>query len=334
MSSRTVTRFLNKNGYVSKHTAENIRSIIKKYNYRPNAMAKNLTHQKTMTIGLVLNHISYIGHGDRSYFPLIASGLAEITAQQGYGLFLLETSKESAEKKHGINYLERVLDKSLDGAIIVDSVISEEEIIALEQSYGLPFVAINRFIAKYPGRCVLSDERNKGFELTKKLLERGHRRLALFVGGKGYCETEKFLEGVKMALQHYGGEVEEGDIVFQNSDLGNRGMKFRMKEIMGPKNAPTAAVCATEVTTDLLTRLWYEEHARRLERFEFAGQAVDPDEFLCRGFVYSVAPVAEDMGREAGRLILNMLGGVPERKEHALIKIEDFSILGLEDRHD
>ena len=50
----TVSRVVNRNGYVSEETRERVLQAVKTMNYRPNGVARNLKRQRTETVGLVL----------------------------------------------------------------------------------------------------------------------------------------------------------------------------------------------------------------------------------------------------------------------------------------
>ena len=57
VSVATVSRVINKKGYVSKETEEAILNAMKMLNYTPNDVARRLAGKKSKTIGLIIPNI-------------------------------------------------------------------------------------------------------------------------------------------------------------------------------------------------------------------------------------------------------------------------------------
>ena len=55
----TVSRVLNNRGYISEETREKVYSAMKKLNYMPNEMARNLSRQKSDYIGVILPSVEH-----------------------------------------------------------------------------------------------------------------------------------------------------------------------------------------------------------------------------------------------------------------------------------
>ena len=58
VSVATVSRVINQNGRFSKAAEQRVRAAIKKFDYRPNQMAKGLRQDRTSAIGVVVPNIS------------------------------------------------------------------------------------------------------------------------------------------------------------------------------------------------------------------------------------------------------------------------------------
>ena len=323
VSSQTISRYLNKKDYVAEKTSRRIKEAIDQLGYHPSAVARSLRLHKTMSIGIAFYHSNYLPYGDYTYFPLIAGGLAEAVSQRGYSIQFLETHPESAEDRQGTYYLEKVRDRSLDGLVIADAWLPTDHILDLRQ-YRIPFVVAGRLLEQLPGRCVLSDERLKGYRLAKFLLERGHRRIAYFGGGQGNPETISGIEGVRKAVEEYGCQLDSRNIVCMNAGWDSQTMASHMADVLRRPDGPTASVCMLYQATDILVRLLQCGLCPSAERFEFAGQVREPEEYICKELVYAVLPIGFNLGKRSGELLLDLLEGKSERSQAVDVGVGEF----------
>src|SRR5699024_9967961 len=58
VSMATVSRVLNGNPNVKPETRKKVKEVIKRLNYRPNAVARGLASKKTTTVGVIIPDIS------------------------------------------------------------------------------------------------------------------------------------------------------------------------------------------------------------------------------------------------------------------------------------
>lgn len=78
----TVSRVINRNGYVSEKTRKKVMQVVEEMNYRRNGLARNLKRQYTETIGLVLGDIS------NPYSTELAHAVREALSVRGFNLFI------------------------------------------------------------------------------------------------------------------------------------------------------------------------------------------------------------------------------------------------------
>ena len=319
VSVQTVLRYY-KNTNISPITHKHIGTTIKELNYRPNAAARSLRRQETLTIGLAIYHKEYIGDSNNAFFPLLLQGLVPVVGAHGYNLQILETDPKAVLHKRSIYYKEKVLDRGVDGLIVVDSIISDEEIMELEKE-RIAFVVVRRLLQKMPGRCVIPDEHAKVYRLGKFLLERGHRRIAYFGIEKKFIETTHSLQGLSAALAEYGAKLDERDMVLTQTE----GVAMAaMEAILSRDDAPTAAICTTDFLTDMLTRRLL--HGLAVPKgFEYAGETPRPENVLSKNFVYGVKPVGRKLGYEAGEVLIELLANGVEHTKPCVVEVGEFA---------
>ena len=306
VSVRTITRYLNGKGYVGQDTRHRIQKVIKKFDYHPSSSARSLSRMKTMMIGVALYHADYLARCQDNFFPLLMSGLVENFGRGGYGLQILETCPEASEHKQGLYYLDRIKDASLDGLILADSSLPEQDIIDLQQ-YGVPFVLASRYMEALAGRCVLADDYREGYLMARFLLDRGHKSIAYFGLPVSFTEGSQAMEGIAKAVEEYGGNFRRQDVIRSGKHVIGR-----MMEILGREDAPTAVICATTQMSSWLVQL-LRSGFHVPDGFECAGVMLDVELLPCRQLVYVSSPKGRKIGLKASELLLDMINGKEKR---------------------
>jgi DNA-binding LacI/PurR family transcriptional regulator len=282
----------------------------------PSAAARSLRRQRAMVVGLAVRHVDYFATANDPFFALLFTGLAKVFSPAGYGLQVLETNAQAAEKRTGTYYLEKVRERSVDALVIADSAMADKEIVALQQ-YGTPFVLVNDLVEKFAGRCVVADDEAKGNALARALLERGHRRLGFFGHSADWVETKLALKGMRGAAGAYGVEVGAEDVLLIQS-MTEAEQARAMVEILGRGDGPTGVVCGSDDLTGRVGQLLHRG-AKVAEGFEFAGQRLQAEQIVRPEFICAVKPVNRAMGIAAAHLLLGLMAGEGEREEPLVV---------------
>ncbi|TJY40629.1 LacI family transcriptional regulator [Cohnella pontilimi] len=109
VSPSTVSRVINKNGYVALEVRERIEAAIAELNYIPNRAAQNLRTRSYKQIACISPSIS------NSFFSEMFMGIEGMAIEYGYSLSLYNITK----KKHP--YIKQVLEGPYDGIILLGS---------------------------------------------------------------------------------------------------------------------------------------------------------------------------------------------------------------------
>jgi LacI family transcriptional regulator len=325
VSVRTVTRFLNGNGYISEETRKKINTAIRQLDYYPNAVAQRLRDRRTLMIGLALYHTEYISDTSGVFFPWIVSGLIEAISQYGYGLQILATDPRTATEQKGVYYLDKLRGHSLDGLVVVDAVISEKDIVGL-QNYHTPFVVLNRLVRPIAGRCVVVDNESAGYCLARFLIQRGHRKIACWGAGLTTDEKKAFYEGMRRAASEKSDKMSGAQVILmaaRQSSLEAASRKL-IRELNSPSGSGiSAVVCGSVLTTNLLAEL-LRRGMRVRKGFEFAGPVSDPESIADSRFVYAVKSAAKELGRCGGEILLDQINHNRVRREATYVKPQEY----------
>lgn len=243
----TVSRVVNRTGYVSERTREKVLQAIKELNYRRNGSARNLKRQCTETVGLVLGDIS------NPYSTELANAVRETLSTRGFSLFIC-ISEHSA--KEDIAAIGALVNHSVDGLIVATrSNKGGDEYLREIVESSVPVVVIGRDFKHDDVDFVSTDNLNGGFEATRHLIDLGHRRIGFIGATLSGGSSLKRLQGYLKALEQYKIPVDERLITgpkeaisevpgYSTERIGYEGMK----RLLSLPNRPTAIFARNDFT--------------------------------------------------------------------------------------
>ena len=191
VSVATVSRVINKKGYVSKETEEAILNAMKMLNYTPNDVARRLAGKKSKTIGLIIPNIL------NPFFPEVARAAEDTANKLGYNLILCNTDN-SREKER--QYYEMLFNKQVDGIMICSYTATPEELLALIDR-GMPLVVLDREFINYEIPSITGDNKDGGRNAAMHLLECGCKNIAHITGPMYIEALEDRFNGFKEVLK-------------------------------------------------------------------------------------------------------------------------------------
>lgn len=160
VSLATVSRVINHQGNVTEKTKEKVEATIKRLGYKPSGLAQALATNKSTNIGVVIPRANYV------YISSVLNGIAEVAKEKGFAISLFLTSHS---KQDAISVVEKVITSHVDGAIIFDDELEEEDISEIT-SYYVPTIVINNKVeGERCGCIVFGYEHNLRRVLTEKL---------------------------------------------------------------------------------------------------------------------------------------------------------------------
>ncbi len=137
-SLATVSRVINNKDNVTEETKNKILSVIEKLGYKPSMIAQGLAKSKSTNVGIV------IPSSLNMYIASMLSGMVDIAKIYGYQTTLFVTSHDREEIN---NVIANVITSNVDGAVIFDDQLSNDDIEKLV-NYGTPVAVIGREIEK------------------------------------------------------------------------------------------------------------------------------------------------------------------------------------------
>ncbi len=200
LSPATVSRALNKSGYVSEDAQQRIEEAVAELDYQPNWMARSLRGKSFHSIGLIIPDIL------NTFYTNAANAVAEALRLDGYELILCLNNEDP---EIDLGYLKTLWQKQVDGIIYVHPAQGDNSrfVRRLAQD-GMPIVELTRQKEEGLLDAVLTDDFRGAYQVTEHLLRLGHRRIAFVVGRTELSTGRRRVDGYRRAL-------EDADIVVE-----------------------------------------------------------------------------------------------------------------------
>jgi LacI family transcriptional regulator len=178
VSVATASKALNDTGRMTEETRRRVKQTATALGFRPNAMARALTQQRSFTVGLLTNDT----YG-RFTLPVMA-GINEALVDQGVSVFLCGIEDDAALGKV---HVDAMLDKQVDGIIATGKRIDRRLPVDLSR---IPVPVVYAF-TQGPDDAVtlVSDDEQGGRVATKHLLALGRRRLVHVTGPETFASV-------------------------------------------------------------------------------------------------------------------------------------------------
>lgn len=306
VSTATVSRAINNSGYVKEETRRKVFEAIERNRYVPNAVARSLSMNDTLSIGVIIPDI------ENEFFSSIISGISEVAEENHYNIYFLG-SNETPSTEHA--FLETVQGRRLSGVIITpiseEDPITEDRLIHLEER-GIPVILVDRDIANERFGGVFVDNISATRDGIKELIKAGHRKIAIIKGPETSKPGKERLKGYMKAL-------EEANIDLRPEYIMPGDFKITQaykatKQLFHLPDPPTAIFTSNNMTTLGCLKYLTEKKIKLGKQISLIG--FDDIETL-KVIDYKISVVdrdAKQQGREAMRLLLERLRNKEEKK--------------------
>ena len=168
VSKTTVSRFLNKSGYLSKEVAEKITAKIVELNYVPTSTARNLSLQKSNVIGVIVPEVN------NPFFGQIFKGISQIADKEGISIIYCDTDNNrdkelrAFETLRGHNICGLIVTPATGG--LVDGQVDDAFVKGL-QAFDVPIVLLDRDVEELSWPGVFTDNIQGAYDSTKLLID-------------------------------------------------------------------------------------------------------------------------------------------------------------------
>ncbi len=206
VSIGTVSSVLNNKGNVSKKTRKKIQDLIKKHDYHPSRLAKNLALKSTNLIGAIILE-QHFSMDEPFYTKIYLSALVE-TDKQNKHLLLSLIHNDQFKDDNNIQLPTFVNDKTIAGIITMGDIplhyleeLANKKIPMAVVDYYSPSLTNANFI--------MANNYMAGYVSTKHLADLGHKKIACIADMCNHPSIEERIRGYKKILHEY--KIETSD---------------------------------------------------------------------------------------------------------------------------
>jgi LacI family transcriptional regulator len=190
LSPAAVSRYLNRTMVLPTASASRIEKAIRKLDYQPNGLARNLSRGTSRMIGLVIPEIS------NPFFASLASAVEDVAFGAGHGVLLCNTHNDPERE---LSYLRLLRTRQIDGIVYLTSQADNPELITT-LARDERVVLVDEDVAGVSAPRVFCENRAGGYIATRHLLEHGHVRVAFIGGPKKLLSSRERYAGFESAL--------------------------------------------------------------------------------------------------------------------------------------
>ena len=209
VSNQTVSRVINNRPDVAEETRQRVWQVIEELNYRPNALARSLIQQRSLTLGVITAGLQFLGPSQT------LNGIATQAEEMGYSLLLKELPHFRSNNTKPL--LNTLLARQVEGIIWAVPEIGGNRDQIKDQLLDVSIPIIYLTMQELPGvSAVAVDNYLGGRKATEHLLEQGYRRIAHISGPLDWWEACQRQAGWLDALREAGLPIAEHQSVSGN----------------------------------------------------------------------------------------------------------------------
>lgn len=206
VSPSTVSRALRDNPRISEAVRKRVREVASALDFHPNQMARGLVKRETRIVGVVFGESASASMG-HPFYPAVLQGLGKVAGERRYHM-LLSTGAENMSEEAAMRDM---ADSGFAAGLICLTTRTDTS----EGALNLPLPVVEIGHPQDPEHSYYVDNDNvlAGYDATRYLLERGHRRI-LFLGfDSRFCMMAHRLTGFRKAMAEYEAPVDEDWVV-------------------------------------------------------------------------------------------------------------------------
>ncbi|GMG85144.1 LacI family DNA-binding transcriptional regulator [Paralimibaculum aggregatum] len=195
VSTATVSRVVNTPDRVRAETRQRVEAAVAELGYAPHFGGRALASNRTGTVGAVIPTM------ENAIFARGLQAMQEELDAAGVTLLVATSDYDAAKEAHQIQTL---LGRGVDGLVLIGEA-RDPAVYELLERFEVPFVLVWTWRADSPWPCVGFDNFAAARDLAERVLDRGHRRIAMVAGvTRDNDRAEARIRGVRAAMEARG----------------------------------------------------------------------------------------------------------------------------------
>ncbi len=204
----TVSRVINGRSGVGPETRAAVVAAIQVLGYTPNVAARSLVTSAELRIGVIYSNPS------AAFMSDFLTGVYEEASARGAHLMLLRGGQGGRPPEAAA--LKSLIASGVSGVILAPPLGESPALLQALRKARLPMAAVGAYDVE-GAICVRIDDRRAAYEMTRELIELGHRRLGFILGNPDQAASAERLAGFYAAVREAEGvatAIAQGDFSF------------------------------------------------------------------------------------------------------------------------
>jgi LacI family transcriptional regulator len=245
VSFKTVSRVMNGDTHVNVDMREAVEAAMAALGYRPHRAARTLRSSRTYAIALLAGSRDEPAPGERApipeYLGEVIAGCTQACRPAGFHL-VLELLTYGDRRKAAAVAGALLDDLAPDGVVLVPPLCDLDWLLELLEQRAIAYARLMPGAEPGRGACLAVDDFAAAQALTARLLEAGHRHLAMIAGPPDHLAARARREGFEAALAACPGaraRIGEGDFFLASG-------KREALRLLAGSDRPTALFAAND----------------------------------------------------------------------------------------
>lgn len=235
VSPTTVSRVINKKGYLSEKTIAKVTAAMQELGYKPNNLARSLQGKSSNLIGIIFPNTSNI------FYAELLEHLEKTLFTKGYKVIICNSENDPVKEK---DYLEMLEANQVDGIISTSHNLGIKDY----ENVEAPIVAFDRNLA--PNIPIVSSDNFQGGVLAAKTLEKSHCQKPIMITGNDNSNSPTGLR--QLGFSYHFNKTASVFNVPNNLSLMRREMEIRA--ILGQQQ-PDGVFASDDLTAILVMKI-------------------------------------------------------------------------------
>lgn len=236
VSAMTVSRVINHGKNVRESTRASVVEAIKQLNYSPNTAARSLAAGHATHIGLLYANPS------AGYLAQFLIGALHAARSAGVHLVIEACESEEAEEQAGIT--RRFATSDVEGVVLPPPLSESQAILAELDVMGMPAVTVAMGTPRPDSLNVRIDDYAAAKEMTRYLLDLGHRRIGFIKGHPRHIASHDRYRGFCDALSDEG--IDPTSAPAEQGYFSYRSGLIAGERLLGRPDRPTAIFASND----------------------------------------------------------------------------------------
>jgi len=251
VSISTVSRVLNKSGYVSSKTEKKVYDAVEKLNFIPNVVAQNLANSETKLIGLYFPFLfDSKGTTSSTYILEFIKGVNEVLIQRGYHLLLINEMNDNEQILNNQcrpQYYSFIKQKRIDGLILGSNPIQCSSFFDLLDQ-KMPMVYIGEKVFNQTGLNVYAQYKQYSRNILNYF----------------YCKNHKSITALSIEKERMSSVIREFEIEKKDEEL-------KVEQYLSPSNLDSYLTLLEKIfkQENKPTALWVEDISKVQQTINF-----------------------------------------------------------------